>query len=163
MLDREPLRAIARRYGTSPSSLVRHRPHILPAVIEQAEALESHRLTTVLQDVVTARDRGERLYAAAEQILRRALEQQDDKIALAAIKAAVDILAEARAYLELRGEITGELRRPQAHEPSADEIAVALERRLLELLGPGQVIDTQGQVIDTQAESVPQIEAPAAS
>jgi len=42
-------------------------------------------------------------------ILERALEAVDLKTALNAIRAAVDVMGEARQYLELRGELTGEL------------------------------------------------------
>jgi hypothetical protein len=67
--------------------------------------------------VRTAEDRSERLYGAAETILERALRAKDLRTALQAIKAAVDVMREGRGYLELRGELTGELNRSQ---PPAD-------------------------------------------
>ena len=62
-----------------------------------------------MEGVQTAHGRSERLYASAEDILERAMEAQDLRTALQAIRAAVDVMGEARGYLELQGEITGEL------------------------------------------------------
>jgi hypothetical protein len=67
---------------------------------------------TLLDDVRSGGDRAERLYNSAEAILERALEAKDLKTALAAISGAVNVMREGRAYLELRGEITGELNPP---------------------------------------------------
>ena len=44
----------------------------------------------------------------------RALENGDSRTALQSIRAAVDVMGEARGYLQLQGEITGELERRQA-------------------------------------------------
>lgn len=55
-------------------------------------------------DVQTARNRAERLYSATESILDGALEDSDGRTALNAIKSAVDVMREARGYLELRGQ-----------------------------------------------------------
>jgi hypothetical protein len=63
----------------------------------------------MIDDVRDAEGRGERLYEAAEQIFRRALESQDLKTALQAIRACVEVMAEAGGYMELRGQLTGEL------------------------------------------------------
>ena len=76
---------------------------------EAHEAREVARADSLLADVRNAEDRAERLYGAAEGILERALEAEDLKTALNAIRAAVDVMGEARQYLELRGELTGEL------------------------------------------------------
>ena len=45
-------------------------------------------------------------------VLRRAFDAKDLKSAVAAIKAAADLLREGRQYLELRGTVTGELDSP---------------------------------------------------
>lgn len=58
----------------------------------------------------TAHDRSERLYRVAEDILTRAREAKDLRTALQAIRCAVDVLGEARGYLELQGQITVELK-----------------------------------------------------
>jgi len=49
------------------------------------------------------------MYGAAEGIMVRALESQDLRTALTAIRTAVDVMGEARQYMELRGELSGEL------------------------------------------------------
>jgi hypothetical protein len=59
--------------------------------------------------VWTGEERAEWLYAFAESILKEAREAKDHKTALNAIRVGVDVMAEARQYLELRGELTGEL------------------------------------------------------
>ena len=55
---------------------------------------------------------------ASISILERALESKDPKTALNAIGAAVNVLREAWSYLELRGEITGELNKSASASPS---------------------------------------------
>ena len=52
---------------------------------------------------------GTTLWRRSEDILEEAREAKDRKTALDAIRAAVNIMAEARQYLELRGELIGEL------------------------------------------------------
>jgi hypothetical protein len=113
LLERRPLRRTASQFGTSTGSLQRHRAHIHRDLVEahqSASRVEQFaRADFLLADVRNAEDRAERLYGAAEGILERALEAEDLKTALNAIRAAVDVMAEARQYLELRGELTGEL------------------------------------------------------
>ena len=109
VLGQASIRAIARQFGATKDSLARHRAHIPAALLKAKEAAEVAQADSLLGDVQTARDRGERLYATAEGILERALAAQDLKVALAAIRSAIDVMGEARAYLELKGRITGEL------------------------------------------------------
>jgi hypothetical protein len=66
-----------------------------------------------LEDVRNAEGRAERLYKAAEAILARALDVKDLRTALQAIRAAADVMAEGRQYLELRGDLTGEFAAPK--------------------------------------------------
>ena len=81
-------------------------------------AQEVARADSLLDDVRTEVGRAERLYGVAEDILEEAREAKDRKTALDAIRAAVNIMAEARQYLELRGELTGEL--PNVANPAAN-------------------------------------------
>ena len=76
------------------------------------DAQEIARADTLLDDVRSAEGRAERLYGAAEGILERALEAKDLKTALIAIRAATGVMGEARQYMELRGELSGELGTP---------------------------------------------------
>jgi hypothetical protein len=103
------LRNIAGRFGPSKTAITRHRTHVASTIARHTEALDVARTDTILGDVRTARDRAERLYSAAESILDSALEDSDGRTALYAIKSAVDVMREARGYLELRGQLTGEL------------------------------------------------------
>jgi hypothetical protein len=110
LLEGQSLRDIARRTGTTASSLQRHKAeHLTRDLVKAHEAREVARADSLLADVRNAEARAERLYGAAEGILQRALEAEDLKTALNAIRAAVDVMGEARQYLELRGELTGEL------------------------------------------------------
>ena len=113
LLERRPLRHTASQFGTSTGALQRHRAHIHRDLVEThqagSRAEQFARADSLLADVRNAEDRAERLYGAAEGILERALEAEDLKTALNAIRAAVDVMAEARQYIELRGELTGEL------------------------------------------------------
>jgi hypothetical protein len=111
MLDRQPCRRIAAQFGgTSEASLRRHKAeHLQKTLLKAKEAQEVIRAGSLLADVRTGEGRAERLYAAAEGILKRALESEDLKTALTAIRASVDVMGEARGYMQLRGELTGEL------------------------------------------------------
>ena len=110
LLEGQSLRDIARRTGTTASSLQRHKAeHLTRSLVKAHEAREVARADSLLDDVRTAVGRAERLYGVAEDILDKALEAEDLKTALNAIRAAVDVMAEARQYMELRGELTGEL------------------------------------------------------
>jgi hypothetical protein len=79
------------------------------------------------------------------------MESKDLKTALAAISGAVNVMREGRAYLELRGEITGELNPPAAPQPGIGNVlqvllmpkteeASRIERERLEKFGPPQMI-----------------------
>jgi hypothetical protein len=69
------------------------------------------RTGALLDDVRAGEGRAERLYQQAEEILVGALQDKDRRTALQAIRAAVDVMGEARSYMELRGELTNELGR----------------------------------------------------
>jgi hypothetical protein len=80
----------------------------------------------LLDDVRAAGGRAERLYCTAEDILKAALAESDKRTALQAIRAAVDILGEARGYLELRGKLTGELSKENVKVELAVTVSPAL-------------------------------------
>jgi hypothetical protein len=110
LLAGESYRNIAARFGTSTSALVRHRAdHLSTSLMKAHDAAEVTRADTLLADVRNGEGRAERLYGAAEAILGRALKAKDFKTALNAIRAAVGVMAEGRQYLELRGDLTGEM------------------------------------------------------
>jgi hypothetical protein len=109
LIANAPYRHIATQYGTSTAALQRHRPHLTQALVKVHDAVEVARSERLLDSVRTGEGRAERMYAAAEGIMVRALESQDLRTALGAIRTAVDVMGEARQYMELRGELSGEL------------------------------------------------------
>jgi hypothetical protein len=118
LVNGEAYRNIAARYGTSTTSLHRHRVDHLAAGIARAhEAQAVTRADSLLEEVLTGIDRAERLYGTTEVILQRALKAGDLKTALLSIKTGADVIREARGYLELRREITGELRQHPGQDP----------------------------------------------
>jgi hypothetical protein len=91
------------------ASIRRHRVAHLPEKLAKAqEAKEVAEADTLLGEVREAKRR-QRLYSAAEEILKGALQAKDLRTAIQAIRAAADVMGEARAHLQLEGEITGEL------------------------------------------------------
>jgi hypothetical protein len=130
LLAGESFRNIASRFGTSTAALVRHRDdHLTQSLVKSHEAEQVARADSLLDDVRTAGERAETMYAAAEDILARAREVKDLRTALQAIRAAVDVMREGRGYLELRGRITGELNKEQDAIPpiaSIGEIRVLM-------------------------------------
>ena len=118
LLAGESYRHIAARFGTSSSALVRHKADHLPASLVRAhDSEEILRADSLLENVRHGEDRAERLYNAAEAILGRALAAKDLRTALQAIRAAADVMAEGRQYLELRGDLTGEFAAPKVQGP----------------------------------------------
>jgi hypothetical protein len=111
LLNRNTYRNIAKQFGTSTTALVRHREHIAGTLARNESDREAARTGTLLQDVRAGEGRAERLYAQAEEILASALKDKDRRTALQAIRTAIDVMGEARGYLELRGELTNELGR----------------------------------------------------
>lgn len=107
-------RDVAERYGTKKTIVSRHRPHIAEAMTRNSEVRELARTGVLIDDIRTGEGRAERLYEQAEQILTAALQDKDRRTALQAIRVAVDVMGEARNYLELRGELNGELGRDRA-------------------------------------------------
>lgn len=79
-----------------------------------AQAQEITRSGTLLDDVRRGEERFETLYREARKILATALEGGDQRTAIQAIRAAVTVAGEARGYLELRGELQGDLGRDRA-------------------------------------------------
>lgn len=109
LLANESYRHIAARFGVSTGTLQRHRPHLKKELVKVYEAEEVARSERLVDRVRTGEGRAERMYAAAEGIMIKALEAEDLRTALQAIRAAVDVMAEARQYMELHGELTGEM------------------------------------------------------
>jgi hypothetical protein len=108
------LRTVSDQYGPSKTALLRHRAHVAGVVTQQIQARESTRTGTLLQDVRAGEGRAERLYGQAEEILASALKDKDRRTALQAIRTAIDVMGEARGFLELRGALTNELGRDRS-------------------------------------------------
>jgi hypothetical protein len=111
LIARTPLRTISEQFGPSKTALLRHRTHVAGSLAQQTQTRESKRTGTLLGEIRAGEGRAERLYGQAEEILASALQDKDRRTALQAIRAAVDVMGQARGYLELRGELTGELDR----------------------------------------------------
>ena len=94
----EPLRDIAGRYGTSKSSLERHKDEHLPAIMVKSEQAKE----TALADDLLGQVKG--LRNKAISILMLAEQAGDLRTALLGIR-------EARACVELLAEMEGELNR----------------------------------------------------
>jgi hypothetical protein len=120
------MRDIARSCRVSKDALLRHKAEHLPAALVRGhEIAETRRGAGLLGQLSEGQDRSSRLYDAAEEILRRALEGNDQKLALNAIGRAVGVMAEARALAELQGQVTGELR-PKEPAVSISRVAICM-------------------------------------
>src|SRR5215467_5135676 len=106
LLEGQSLRVIARRTGTTASSLQRHKAeHLARSLVKAHEAREVARADSLLDDVRKAEGRTERLLEVAEDILAEAREAEDPKTAIGAIRAAAHATAERRNLMELRGAL----------------------------------------------------------
>ena len=110
LLEGQSLRDIAKRTGTTASSLQRHKAdHLARDLVKAHEAWEVARADSLLDDVRKAEGQAERLLEVAEDILDEAREAKDLKAAIGAIRAAAHATAERRQFMQLRGALTGEL------------------------------------------------------
>ena len=82
---------------------------MIEAVKRCNQAKDIARTGALIDDVKAGERRAERLYTRAEEILEAALMDKDRRTALQAIRAAIDVMGEARGYMELRGELSGEI------------------------------------------------------
>src|SRR6185312_12388135 len=114
LLRGTPVRDIEGHYGTSKSTVARHRAHIAETTVRKSEVREMVRTGSLLESVRTGEQRAESLYEQAQQILVSALSNEDPRTALQAIRTASGVMSEARGYMELRGELTHELGRDRA-------------------------------------------------
>lgn len=102
------LRQLARQYETDKSALCRHKAHISGAIAEaRAEELVTN-AGGLLEQVRAQIARCQRLVTSTESVLGGAT---DTRLALRAVEASCRPLRELRGYLELLGELTGEISR----------------------------------------------------
>lgn len=112
LLDRDSLRDIAGQFGVSKSAVERHKAEHLPAVMVKAEqAKEVTRADDLIGQLQAIAARTERLYTIADGIIGKAVTEADWRTALMAVREASNANREARANLELLGELLGELNR----------------------------------------------------
>jgi hypothetical protein len=72
--------------------------------------------------------RAERLYWHAEQILIKAVQADDLKVAINTIRVSVEVMQEARHYLELRGELSNELGERNAPRTTTNIAVLSMPR-----------------------------------
>src|SRR4051812_7349271 len=112
LIDRDSLRDIAGRFAVSKSAVERHKAEHLPAVMVKSEqAKEVTRADDLIAQLQAITARTERLYTIADGIIGKAVNGADWKTALMAVREASNANREARANLELMGELLGELNR----------------------------------------------------
>jgi hypothetical protein len=97
-----PRRTIEERFGLAgPSTgLLRQRSTVAGVIAKQTQACKSFPTGTLLQNTRVGEGRAERLYAHAAEIPASALKNKDRRTALIAIRSAVDVMGQARRYLE---------------------------------------------------------------
>ncbi len=123
LVRNEPLRDIAGRYGTSKSSLERHKAEHLPAKLAKAhEANEVAHARTLLDEVRALRGKAVGILLTAERA-------GDLRTALLAIR-------EARSCIELLAEMEGELQRNPQINITIDARWVKVRTLLMHTLAP---------------------------
>ena len=101
LVNGEPFRNIAKRFGTSSTAVFRHKDHLPKALVKAQEAREVARADDLLGQVRDLQERALRVLGAAE--------------AAGDLRAATGAIREARGCLELLGKVTGELVEKHAH------------------------------------------------
>ena len=103
---------IEAQFSISEHAVRRHREEHLPAVMvksEQAKAVTQ--ADDLLARLAEITERTDRLYRIADGIIGKAVTAEDWRTALMAVREASNANREARANLELLGELLGELNR----------------------------------------------------
>lgn len=110
LLSGESFRNIAKRTGTSPTALFRHKSdHLAASLVQSKEAADIASADSVLRSVRDQIDQIRRLDDAAEEVLLQAKRSLDLRTALSAIRELANLHREKRATFELVARITGEL------------------------------------------------------
>lgn len=113
LLRSDSLREISRQFGVTPSALDRHRRnHMKPEVELAATKVSAERGGRLLTELGAGQERIGELYDNVRTILDRSLAEKDFRTALQGVRAARDLLAEAREHSKLIAEASGELGRP---------------------------------------------------
>lgn len=126
LLSGEPYRSIAKQYGTSVTSLHRHKADHIPAALTQAqEAVEVTRAGDLLARV-------EGLLNTTEEILANNLDRespQSQQVALGAIR-------EARGCIELLAKVRGQLQEGTKINVTLNPQWVQIRTSILRALAP---------------------------
>ncbi len=105
-------RRIAAQYAVSEQAVRRHREDHLPSIMVRSEqAKEVTRADDLIGQLQEITARTDRLYKIADGIIGKAASSEDWRTALMAVREASNANREARANLELLGELLGELNR----------------------------------------------------
>jgi hypothetical protein len=158
VVDKLSFRDIARQWRVSKDAIARHKDHIPAALVKAQSAKEVAQADTLLGEVKEAGGRAERLYQAAEQILQQALDSKDLKLALQAIRGAIDVMGEARAYLGLKGQLTGEL---NGTEGGARQVIIVLPARVpVGFIDPDPLSTSVEDIQDAEYQDLPALPPP---
>ena len=112
LVNRDSLRDIAGRFTVSKSAVERHKAEHLPTIMVKSEqAKEVTRADDLIGQLQEITARTDRLYKIADGIIGKAASSEDWRTALMAVREASNANREARANLELLGELLGELNR----------------------------------------------------
>jgi hypothetical protein len=112
LVNRDSLRDIAGRFTVSKSAVERHKAEHLPTIMVKSEqAKEVTRADDLIGQLQEITARTDRLYKIADGIIGKAASSEDWRTALMAVREASNANKEARANLELLGELLGELNR----------------------------------------------------
>jgi len=167
----DSLRFLSSKFGIAKSSLHRHKTqHLLEAIAYEGPAAGPEVWGSLLERRIREQgERAERLFAEAEDIMRKARRRRDSRTALAAIKAAAATLAEIRNSLELNAKLAGQLKAGTTVNVAvlSAEAGGALTAKLERLIvgaqerlpagepEPAVIPETAPQTIEVEAELVP--------
>lgn len=144
----EPVRSIASRFGAHYSAVHRHRPHVDATILKAKENQDLAIGNELLVEVLARENETQEMYSIAKDMIHVAKAAGNTREVRANIKTAVAVLSEDRAHKELRGELTGVLKRGQVNVNVMTQI-----NQMAGSLPRAQVADAQ--VIDARAIDAP--------
>jgi hypothetical protein len=117
LVENEPLRKIANRFGTTAATVYRHRQHLPSQLTQARQAQEMANATTML----------ERIGSLIERLSRIAQKAEEDR----AWSSAAAAIREIRACLTLLAQLTGELQERTSSNISISLVSQRIQASLL--------------------------------
>ncbi len=142
-------RRIASQLGVSEAAVRRHRASHLPQALVKSEAAQQLADSdSLVLEAKQVQGRAAALLTRAEEILEKAVQANDPRLALTAIKSAAPVLRELKGHIALRAELVGAFK--EQHQQSAQILVLVPPPVPAGTITPLYPDQPEGDVIDVE-------------